>query len=179
MPAALRVAFALILAVLLSGCFSARPPLIGPRDGVKLFGEGGPALRVAFSAMTQSPLSQKVKFRWVEDGYEIFGRDGKSEGVRYRLAPLGADWFIAQQTQQAANVADYGLARLEDNRLWVYAAQCTALSPVERAALQLQVMTNGDCPVTNVAQLRTAMLIALRRGPQPVGYYELDGPIKP
>jgi hypothetical protein len=179
MLAPARAAAVLLVALCLCGCFSSRPPLIGPRESVKLFGEGGPALRVAFSAMTQSPLSQKVRFRWVDDGYEIFGPDKKSEGVRYRLMPLGQDWYIAQQTQQPANVADYGLARLEDHRLWIYAPQCSALGSGERVALGLNVMVNGDCPVASLPQLRAAMAAAMRRGAPAVGYYELAGPVTP
>jgi hypothetical protein len=181
MVAYARVAAVLLVALCLGACFSSRPPLIGARESVKLFGEGGPALRVAFSAMTQSPLSQKIRFRWVDDGYEIFGPDKKSEGVRYRLTPLGGDWYIAQQTQQPANVADYGLARLEveENRLWIYAPQCSALSPGERLALGLAVMVNGDCPIDTLTQLRAAMAAAVRRGAPAIGYYELAGPVTP
>ncbi len=179
MVAYVRAAAVLLVALCLSACFSSRPPLIGARESVKLFGEGGSALRVAFSAMTQSPMSQKVRFRWVDDGYEIFGPDKMNEGVRYRLTPLGGDWYIAQQTQQPANVADYGLARMEENRLWIYAPQCSALSTGERIALGLAVMVNGDCPVDSLVQLRTAMAAAVRRGAPAVGYYELAGPVTP
>ncbi|MFZ4603460.1 MAG: hypothetical protein ACOYM8_13505 [Caulobacterales bacterium] len=161
----------------LGGCFSSRQPLIGPADGVKLFGDGGLAKRVSYASMGGGPLAEDVRFSWVGDSYVISDGRGRREPLNYRLAVLKGDWFITQRTEPGG--VDYGLARRVGEQIYVYAVQCVDLSDADRAGLGLRLGGDGTCLIGSLPQLRATMTLVASRHPQAEGYYEVVGPTRP
>ena len=161
----------------LGGCFSSRQPLIGPADGVKLFGDGGLAKRVSYASMGGGPLAEDVRFSWVGDSYVISDGRGRREPLSYRLAVLKGDWFITQRTEPGG--VDYGLARRVGEQIYVYAVQCVDLSDADRAGLGLRLGGDGTCLIGSLPQLRATMTLVASRHPQAEGYYEVVGPTRP
>lgn len=165
-----RAAAAIAMALEVGACFSSRVPLIEPENSVSPFGESGAGRRVALSRSGKA-ATEPIFYRWVDRSYVLFAADGRREPLAYRLAPLEGEWYIAQRIERG--VADYGLARREGARLWVYAPQCIDLPQVERDALALRLSANGECLVTSYAQLRAAMGVMQKKPIKPEGYYEL------
>lgn len=176
-PTWVLAAAALAGAASVSACFSSRQPLIGSAESAAVLGAGGLGKRVVFENMAAGAQAERISIAWIDNAYVIFDAKGRREKITYRFAALGGDWLIVQRMDRA--VTDYGLARLDDERLWLYAPQCMALSDAERQTIGASLGPDGACFLASIEQLKAALSLVAGRRPSAIGYFEPLTPLTP
>lgn len=152
-------------------CFGSQAPLISAEEAEPVFGAQGEAIRVMFDQLG-GPQPEIIQFRWQSGSYQV-ARRGRLEPASYRLKHLTDQWYIWEKFQDG-EAAAYGLARLEDFRVWAYAPECGALPLELHQRLALKMEPDGTCWLASPKQLQQAMRGALNTPMRLIGYFEFD-----
>ncbi len=162
-----RIAFAALLATLLSGCFGSDKPMFVAENGVRALEPGRYGLFEQYG--DQSKPSEYMEIRQRGNVYDFVNEKGAVNPVSFH--PITGGMHVAQVgglPQPGTDKKGYGYAlfKIDGRESLVYVVECDRQDKVMLEAARVEIRGKYECFIDNVAN-PAAFFAGLKRSDPP------------
>jgi hypothetical protein len=145
----IRIAFALALSALLSGCFASDRPMFSPASAIPALGDGGRYATFEVDEGKEKPSDPIVVRPGPANVYDFVNEKGHATPVTFH--PIAGGLHVAQVRLEGGQGYGYVVARVTGNEVVIMPAECARQDRAKMDALGVVQVNQYECRIDRVA----------------------------